>query len=307
MFGKRIFMKDFKLFFMAFIFSSALFPSCASTSGQTKLNTLKSLDGKDYKIYSLPDKNSTYIYLRSYNPSYKRKLSSSSLLKQGINIVETKPMIANHIAIGFDLNDEFYGVTFFAHPNLSLEECSNTKSNAYMRSCKKKTSVQTVFALEVSKEEREAVKNMVINCSEKNLIHYGISQNFKVAKKGINAKFFGTDEKNAKTPEYSNYSENDFEDNELELEKNQKTKLPKFRENKKNNFVCSNFAAYVLYQNVPKTRQYFDENFEDILLVGPSDVASVPGFFPVFTSTWISYDKAIKEIKKAQLENSEKL
>lgn len=300
-------MKNFKLFFVSFLFSLSFFLiGCASTPKQPKLNTLKSLEGENYKIYSIPDKDENYIYLRSYNPFYKRRLSGGRILQTGINIIETKPIIINHVALGVELNDEFYGLTSYARPNFSLEECTNTKSNAYMRMCYKRKSIQTVFAMKVSAEEKEAVRKIILDCAENDLIHYDVSQNFVFAKRGIDAKFFGGSVKSSEPEEvYISKSKNDFEESEKNLEKSGRKKiaLPEFHEDKKNNFVCSNFAAYVIYTNVPETQEYFDENFSDILLVGPSDIASVPGFFPVFTSTWAAYDDALEEIQKEQKQN----
>lgn len=333
---------DFKkLVFALFVaFALVFVSSCASSPKPVKLNTKESLEGEDFRIFSVPDENADYIYLRIYNPYYWRKLSGGSIIQAGINLVEIKPIMTSHVALGFELDDEFYGLTAYARPNLSVEECSNTKSNRYMRQCDPKKSLQTVLAMKVSPEEKEAARKTVLYCSENNLVRYDTAQNFRIASREINKKVFLKDEysdglsyfaelqndsepdlildsESGNKPEYKSEnklvteSENGFEEksesglvldseNENGLAGRTKILLPEFDEKKKNPFVCSNFVAWTIYMNVPKTQSYFDSNFQDILLVGPSDVATIPGFFPVFTSTWSSYARAVEEIKEEQ-------
>lgn len=345
---KRLLFASLVAFVLVFV------PSCASSPKPVKLNTKESLEGEDFRIFSVPDESSDYIYLRIYNPYYWRKLSGGSIIQAGINLVEIKPIMTSHVAIGFELDDEFYGLTAYARPNLSVEECSNIKSNRYMKQCDPKKSLQTVLAIKVSPEEKEAARKTVLFCSENNLVRYDTAQNFRIASREINKKVFlkeeysgglsyfselqdgseqdlilnsesGNKPENKLATESENKSESKVEpalesekksgpeleigselepESELESESGlaERTKilLPEFDENGKNPFVCSNFAAWVIYMNVPKTQSYFDTNFSDILLVGPSDVASIPGFFPVFTSTWSSYERAVEEIKEEQ-------
>lgn len=328
------------LFASLVAFALVFVSSCASSPKPVKLNTKESLEGEDFRIFSVPDESSDYIYLRIYNPYYWRKLSGGSIIQAGINLVEIKPIMTSHVAIGFELDDEFYGLTAYARPNLSVEECSNIKSNRYMKQCDPKKSLQTVLAIKVSPEEKEAARKTVLFCSENNLVRYDTAQNFRIASREINKKVFlkeeysdglsyfselqnGFEQDLILNSESGNKPENKSESKvepALESEKKsgpeleigsglepesglaERTKilLPEFDENGKNPFVCSNFAAWVIYMNVPKTQSYFDTNFSDILLVGPSDVASIPGFFPVFTSTWSSYERAVEEIKEEQ-------
>lgn len=336
------------LFASLIVFALVFVSSCASSPKPVKLNTKESLEGEDFRIFSVPDENSDYIYLRIYNPYYWRKLSGGSIIQAGINLVEIKPIMTSHVAIGFGLDDEFYGLTAYARPNLSVEECSNIKSNRYMKQCDPKKSLQTVLAIKVSPEEKAAARKTVLFCAENNLVKYDTAQNFRIASREINKKVFlkeeysdglsyfselqnGSEEDLILNSESENKPENklvtesekksesevepalesekksgfelDIESGlepESELAERTKILLPEFDENGKNPFVCSNFAAWVIYMNVPKTQSYFDSNFSDILLVGPSDVASIPGFFPVFTSTWSSYERAVEEIKEEQ-------
>lgn len=324
-----------RLLFASFVaFALVFVSSCASSPKPVKLNTKESLEGEDFRIFSVPDENSDYIYLRIYNPYCWRKLSGGSIIQAGINLVEIKPIMTSHVAIGFGLDDEFYGLTAYARPNLSVEECSNIKSNRYMKQCDPKKSLQTVLAIKVSPEEKEAARKTVLFCSENNLVRYDTAQNFRIASREINKKVFLKEEYSDGLSYFSElqngYEQDLIVDSESEnrpelepalesekksglemeiesglepesgLEERTKILLPEFDENGKNPFVCSNFAAWVIYMNVPKTQSYFDSNFSDILLVGPSDVASIPGFFPVFTSTWSSYERAVEEIKEEQ-------
>lgn len=312
-----------RLLFASFVaFALVFVSSCASSPKPVKLNTKESLEGEDFRIFSVPDENSDYIYLRIYNPYYWRKLSGGSIIQAGINLVEIKPIMTSHVAIGFGLDDEFYGLTAYARPNLSVEECSNIKSNRYMKQCDPKKSLQTVLAIKVSPEEKEAARKTVLFCSENNLVRYDTAQNFRIASREINKKVFLKEEYSDGLSYFSElqngYEQDLIVDSESEnrpelepeiesglepesgLAERTKILLPEFDENGKNPFVCSNFAAWVIYMNVPKTQSYFDSNFSDILLVGPSDVASIPGFFPVFTSTWSSYERAVEEIKEEQ-------
>ncbi len=270
--------------------------SCASSPRNERLNSMESLHDAEYRIFSIPDEDEDYIYLRIYNPSYRRRFSGGSLLQSGINIVEVRPMITSHVALGFDLNDEFYGLTAYSRPNLAMEECGNTSSNLYMKTCDSKKSLQTLLAMKVTREEKESMRSLVMHCMEEELVVYDTFQNFKVASKKINDAIHHRPKAEEHTVEaradFIDFSTVSFE------EEVQTIKVMDFFEDRKNPFVCSNFAAWVLYRTVPETRRFFNENFTDLMLVGPSDVASVPGFEPVFTSTWASYRKAIRKIKE---------
>ena len=262
--------KDYYAFVI--VVASFFIVSCASTP---KLNTLAYLDNSSYKVFNEPE-DDYYIYMRFYNPSYKNKLSAGSILQKGISLVETKPVAMSHVAIGFDLSDEFYGLTAYAHPNLSLEECSNVKSNRYMKTCDPKKSMQTLYAMKVSEEEWKRTKKFVKNCVDKKNVRYEAQQNFDIAGELI---FYG---KQRETKEYKS---------------RKKKVVPAFDKEKENPFVCSNFTAWVLYNCVDSVKAYLDENYPNLYLIPPSDLASIPGLEMVFSSTWDSYLDGIEKIK----------
>ena len=280
------------VFYSIFIIFSFFVISCATTSQKAKLNTLAYLENSPYKVFSEPEEKDYYLYVRFYNPSYKNKLSAGSLLQKGINIVETKPVSISHVAIGFNLNDKFYGLTAYSKPNLALEECSNVKSNRYMKSCDPKKSMQTLYAYKVTKEEWDKARAFVMNCIDKKLVRYEVNQNFDIAAREI-GNFFGGNHKKEKNAKGKKPRAGENESKPVRMVK----VLPKFEMDKENPFVCSNFTAWVLYNSVDSIKEYFDANYENLYMIAPSELTTIPGFELVFSSTWDTYMAGIEKIK----------
>lgn len=69
------------------------------------------IENKDVeKKLALPKENYKYIFIRLYDPVYTANLPAE-LLKKGQYITNTTKIPAAHAAIGFDLSDNFYGLT----------------------------------------------------------------------------------------------------------------------------------------------------------------------------------------------------
>ncbi|MDE6720330.1 MAG: hypothetical protein K2J68_10805, partial [Treponemataceae bacterium] len=69
---------------------------------------------------------------------------------------------------------------------------------------------------------------------------------------------------------------------------------------KKFEFVCSSYLAYVLANTVQSVRDFFIENQIDYNYVIPTDLIFFPGAQKLFVSTWADYEIAAEEFVKSQ-------
>lgn len=74
------------------------------------------------------DEDEAYIFFRLYNPCYSSPLNVTNLLKFGISTTNTIDIFVSHAAMGFDLNDNFYGVTLGGKQQLKLEICTDLQT-----------------------------------------------------------------------------------------------------------------------------------------------------------------------------------
>lgn len=215
-----------------------------------------------------------FIFLRLYNP-YSSFNIGSNILQKGIEMTETHNTSGSHISIGFDLSDNFYGLTLYAKPNLKLEQCTNTSSNEYMKSCNPNKSLQTTYALEVSKKEYETAYLWIKRKAESKTTHYSVSENFKIARKFLNS--------NSKIGKLNKPLSQEEESREFEQQ---------------NTFVCSTFICHVLYSSVNSIREYINDNLIDPDYTTPTDIISMPGIKQLFTSSWDNYNIAAQNFVK---------
>jgi hypothetical protein len=228
------------------------------------------------------DDDEAYIFFRLYNPCYSSPLNVTNLLKFGISTTNIGELFVSHAAIGFDLNDDFYGVTLGGKQQLKLEICTDLTNNPYMKKCNPVTSEQWVFAMKVPRYEYDATREMVQYFLDNIKVKYSVMQNFPYTAYNIRRKFF-VSKKNQYfgSKKLSKKSYNIYKD--LRPKKD-----PKY-------FVCSTFIAYVLMHNVSAIRELFIENNINYRYVVPSDFLSFPGVIKLFYSSWEDYLKAAQE------------
>ena len=272
----------FGLFFGLFL----LLTGCSSTK-KVRENTWKFLEQNNESIHyynyydefraptenEIQDENSVeekrkFLFLRLYNPHSSFNIGSN-LLQKGIEITETHDTSGSHLSIGFDLTDNFYGLTLYAKPNLKIEHCTDTSTNEYMKSCNPKKSLQTTYALEVSQNEYYTAYAWVKRKAELETAHYDVSENFKIAGALLSSN------PNSKKTDKPLTQEEEFAEFE-----------------KMNKFVCSTFICHVLYSSVDDIRNYMNENLIDPDYTTPTDVISMPGVKQLFTSNWNDFNIA---------------
>lgn len=224
-----------------------------------------------------------YIFFRMYNPSYKNPLYIANILKNGLNITKTEDVPnLSHIAINFSLDDSYYGLTLGGEHQLAAEECAVPQNNKYMKNCDPEKSEQITYALRVTEEEYENTKAFVEHYVEGTDIKYASGLNIKIGLFSIRKKFFTPkDHKQFGTINYPHSAENQKVDIENE------DKLP-------NNFVCSTFIGYVLYNNVEHVSKFFDENEIKYEYINVTDISLIPGIVPLFYSNWDTYPEAAR-------------
>ena len=266
----------------AFIFSlSLLFLLTACTSTRKIVYNIPSTLNEEGYVLSYQERESSfsskdsYIFLRLYNPHYT-VLSSGAILQAGLNSVDTNSFKGTHIAIGLDLTDNFYGLTLYAEPNFKAEKCSDVTTNEYMMTCDPATSLQTTFALKVTREEFNSISFMVKNYLKKENLFYDVSRNFPIAADTIHRKVSFT-HKTQRTYKRA------MKEKQLKKAFNIKD------EGNSRKFVCSTLIGHILDSCVPEIHQYFIQNNLDFNFMTPSDITQIPGCQPLFTSTWSEY------------------
>ncbi len=237
-----------------------------------------------------------YIFFRMYNPSYKNPLYIANILKNGLSLTKTEDVPdLSHVAINFSLEDSYYGLTLGGEHQLAAEECAIPQSNKYMKNCDPEKSEQITYALKVTEEEYEHTKAFVEHYVESTEVKYASSLNFKIGLFSIRKKFFTPkDHKQFGTiiyPRDANNEKVNIEDED---------KLP-------NNFVCSTFIGYVLYNNVESVSEFFDDNNIKYEYINVSDISLIPGIIPLFYSNWDNYPEAAQAFVEEYPEFSEYL
>lgn len=278
-----------KLLTILFIVFSLSFQACKTTNSLAK-DTIEVNAPEDSAFIvahniEFPDIEGPYkyIFFRLYNPAYKNPLYIANILKNGISITKTEDVPdVSHASINFSLNDNYYGLTLGGEYQLVEEECSVPQNNKYMKNCDPEKSEQITYALKVSEEEYEKTKEFVERYANSTDIKYASELNFKIALFSIKKKFF--------TPkEHQQFGSVIYPDDA----KNQKVNL---KEDKKilNNFVCSTFVGYVLYNNVESVSTFFDDNNIKYEYLNVSDISLIPGMTALFYSNWDNYNEAAK-------------
>ena len=276
-----------KFLLISIILAGILFQGCKTTRSITKgVFAPEAPDDSTFivahdVVFPETEGEYKYIFFRLYNPIYKNPLYIANILKGGINTtrMNNDPEVS-HASINFSLNDNYYGLALAGEHQLSPEECVIPESNEYMKKCDPEKSEQITYALKVTEEEYEQTKKFVQTYVDRNEIKYATGLNFKIALFCIKRKFF--------TPKQKQEFGSLIYPNDV---KNKKVNL---REDKKikNDFVCSTFIGYVLYNNVESVSSFFDEHNIKYEYLNVADIGQIPGIVPIFYSNWDNYLEA---------------
>ncbi|MCQ2600744.1 MAG: hypothetical protein MJ184_05230 [Treponema sp.] len=219
-----------------------------------------------------------WIFIRLYQPYYDNPLCIENVLSKCIQFVDVNPDYSSHSAIGFSLDDGFYGLTSSnSGHNLYLESCTNYGKNEYMKKCNIYKSVEITYALKVSEEEYKKAKKLVESYYDDTRTCYNINQNVKIAWKAVGRKFFSPKDKQQFAAKPFSTSNDTFCEDKYD-------------------FVCSSFIAYVLANSVESVHDFFVEKQIDSNYVMPSDLAYIPGVIKLFKTTWVDYNIGAKNV-----------
>lgn len=265
-----------RIHFFSILLLNLFFIACKSVP-EIDVNEQIIRGGKLSSFVGNPD---YYIFIRLYNPEYNNPLCIENTLKNMIAIIDVSDQSYSHSAIGFSLNDNFFGLTTAGKRDLKLEQCSNTKNNAYMEKCNSSKSTQTTCAIKVTKKEYQTAQAIVKFFYDKN-ISYDVRQNFAITPFELNRKFFVKKE-SQKLEELGNEK---FYDDPTTY---------------RDNFICSSFVSYVLINSVESIKTFFEENKLNFNYIIPSDLKSFPGVEELFSSTWDLYEEeALKFVENS--------
>ncbi len=267
--------------FLYFLLSLTIFLSCNSISSHPKnLRNMDIIYNKN--LSNLGTDDIYYIFIRLYYPHYKNTIGLVHFFNKLIIWTDVNQNKFTHIAIGFDLNDNFIGLTTHNKLNLEFEHCTNISTNKYMKKCNPKTSYQTTYTIKVSKEEYEKAKQLTEFFVYSNTI-YSMPQTIPIVFFELKRKFF-TEQENQKLKNInSKKNKKNKDEDEVPLE-----------------FVCSNFVAYILINSVDSIKVFFEENNLDYKYIIPSDIPYFPGTTKLFSSNWNNYTKAALAYVKSE-------
>lgn len=219
----------------------------------------------------------TFLFVRTYNPHYNNPFCIENILKGLINLVEVNDMVASHVALGFSLEDDFWGLTINkgdgVNQNLTPERCTAPSNNPYMQKCNIEESWQTTYALTVTKDEFDKALRMMEKYANDPYMRYTAGANLKISGFELKRRFLTAKEKrNINTLENPG-------------------KAPPLNHDEKE-FQCASFVAYILINSVENVRNFFEDRGLDYKQMTPSDITQIPGVQELFSSTWADYNKA---------------
>lgn len=223
-----------------------------------------------------------YLFIRLYNPVYSNPFYIANILKNGLSLTKNGdgPDLS-HASINFNLNDQFFGLTFGGKHQLAEEACQDPMDNKYMRNCDPSKSEQITYALKVTEEEYNETKKFVEIYADSTDLKYASLLNVKIGLFCIKRRYFAKkDQREFGTVKYPKKAKNkkvDVENDKLETR-----------------FVCSTFLGFVLYNNVESVANFFDEHDIKYDYLDVCDLTEIPGMTRLFSSTWDNYVDAAK-------------
>lgn len=216
---------------------------------------------------------SYYIFIRLYDPVYKNPFYMSTFLKGGIAATEVHPQLKlSHASLGLDLTDNFFGLTLMPRPMLNMEHATEADANEFMKQCRMDKSSQTTFALTVTKEEYEKVKQVLYEYRD---AKYSTGKVVLSGLKSIRRKMRAKKNRSL----------------EIALATKKGAAGIAQKMDKERKFTCSSFTSFVLYNSVDKIREYFDKNTTNLNYVSVTDLAYLPGVKLLFSSSWQDYNR----------------
>ena len=233
------------------------------------------------KLANFGSESENYIFIRLYYPVYTNPFCIENTLKKLIGFVDVHPEKFSHAAIGFDLNDNFIGLTTAGERDLKIEHCTDIKTNPFMAKCDSKKSIQVTYAIKVSPDEYEKAREMVQFFYNEEIM-YDVGINLAIGLFEAKRKFF-TSYENQKLENIGTAKDVIEDENYI-----------------KNKFVCSSFISYILIHSVDSIKTFFEENKLDYNFIIPSDIPSFPGMTKLFKSSWKSYNKAALAYAKSE-------
>lgn len=240
-------------------------------------------------------KDGKYIFIRLYDPVYTDNLPSE-LLKKGQYITNVTSIPTAHAAIGFDLKDNFYGLTIGGSYDFKIEQCTDIQSCYYMQTCDSKKSFFYTYAIKVTKEEYEAAKAKTLEYFDSKKLKYDVLHNVPVAFYCIRRKFRPNLPKIPSLTEYSQF-----------LRNLKKTLRAVKQQKEKDRFVCSTFCCYILISTVPRIALYFCEKNINYDYITPSEISMLPGMKFLFSGCWDDFLKNASEYAEEHPEFKEYL
>lgn len=222
------------------------------------------------------DNDKAYVFIRNCHNIYKNPLKPAGLLNKGIQKVDPKShkvdRFYNHSTISTSLKDGYAGLNLRLGKIMVQKEFILDIEKADMTIISDPTrSSFGLFAVEVTRSEREEIGKMINNSLKNININYSVITDFLIGAKLI-----------------VNNAVNDIK-NLFNRNANNSTESKHFDYNK---LVCSTYVAYILAKCCPKIREELAKQPFDFNTVTPNKlVDELSECRLLFNGIWNMYDK----------------
>lgn len=219
------------------------------------------------------DNEHEYIFIRNVRSVYKNKLEPSAILDKGIKLVDKEAKDSkfyNHSTLNVSLKDGFIGLTadkVNKKTSVKQEFITRPEATVYTNTCDPKKSQYGVFAIPVTKQQKQEISKMLNNSLHNPNIDYSTMTNFLIGAKLILNKL------GLKSSESHHFDD---------------TKL-----------VCSSFVAYILLKCCPDLAEEFKKHNIDYSKLTPNSITrAIPNCRKLFGGYWINYEKDVQTYLK---------
>ncbi|MBD5443841.1 MAG: hypothetical protein HDR34_10660 [Treponema sp.] len=267
-----------------------IFFSCKSTSvSQREFERFEPqsayfiTDINDSLPYSSEFENGKFIFLRFYHITYGKNFRIGNLWRSMLGIMGNAPdgNYYSHVAINFNLTDNFIGSTMKGKNTIKREKVTDLKSNVFLKTVDASRSSCTVVAIPCTEVEWE-------NC--KALIEYAQKEDERFAYNLSSAFFMPIIYKQNMTK----MKKTDFSGEDalvsMPLEKE-----PSEYFKDKRSYICTGFIMKVLSSSIAKIGYEVETSGVNINGFLPGDFFYMDGFQKLFTCRFEYYNEAVEE------------
>ena len=272
-----------------------VFSSCKSTSApQKKFERFEPqsayfiTDINDSLPYDSEFEDGKFIFLRFYHVTYGKGFRVGNLWRSMLGVMGDAPdgNYYSHVAINFDLTDDFVGSTMRGKNTIKHESAMDLKSNVFLKTVDASRSSCAVAAIPCTKVEWESCKKLIEYASAaEERFRYNLSaaffmpiiykQNSKKIEKAVEREK-GSSEKDTPVSVPLDKEPSEY-----------------FKDTK--SYICTGFIMKVLSTSIARIGCVIEKSGVNINGFLPGDFFGIDGFQKLFTCRLEYYNEAVEE------------